>query len=498
MKKTTTPRPTISWPMTRSRPTPKRLDHLPPINGGTTATVLRNQDEMKTFLKTLYGSDEVDDYFAYENPANSNAEMPRTNDILSRIKKLPSTPVIDSEDIEDLLPVLYTELPEKINTPEPPGAPEYSSMELPPTNVGGTSSTEVEELKSDNDKSALKDEIIIAKDTAVKDKPLQNTKSQSKSKKPLPYKKPSQEKKHKRDRKPSQVKNSSQDTKPLHDKDSLENKKPLQGTKRPQDTLTRDSLSLETLEQETLLKETALPKEPLAAQPLREKYQQTKAPSDETSEQKHFSKQISNENSPRNESGSESEAEALVIPVEVESAVEIEKSAEDELRDIAGGEASEDEMFDLLMTNTSYPAEDSDSEENGLSLSDGRARDLKNVNQSELDKTILTLLYMSDNDDKEDESSLSESPKTLKSNLDSELSSIKETTIKTKSKHSSPVKSKKDKKKYDTIRTNDKSDNNLLLDIFKEAVENDEMDNHKTKSRHSTKNKRRPFQEMSE
>lgn len=417
-----------------------------------------------------------------------------------------------------------TKISENLFTPE--RSVEYSSEEKISSNNTGTiyiSSETAEENFSDM-ASSVELNLQISKEIYPKDKSDTQTTKVLKDKllqdqkllndqKPTHYTTPSQDEKTSHDKEVPHYNSPSKDMKPPQDEVEEEQyKKPLREKKplvfemnSPQEVLTQETsqdISDETSPLKTLPLKTSGPhtspvymtsavKLPTQKSPLktltpkklpfeiksREKLPKTKAVNDEDSEEKYSS----GEKSPNvrgDASGSESESDSSAIPIEMGSEQEIAKSAENMLR-LAPSTNYPTLPVDMLgmMSNSTYPHEESSSDSEAvdteLSLAPSLAQKVKKENQTDIDKTILTLLYLSDNEKNNDINGLLDDTKASQTNSETELTSGEDVSTKTKPESSLVFRSKNAEKYSKTVTGNNGFNNNVLFDILKEAVEND-------------------------
>lgn len=493
--------------------------------------------EKKRFLKSKY--EDTEEYITSRKPLELAGETPPIVKVQS-VANMGSTSTTYTTPPEDIADRLVTKMSENLFTPEISRSGEYSSSEEIANNTDTiTVSSEASEDKPSNEVPSLEEKAKISKDklyqqfTIFKQR-LSQDQTPSYDLKPaqgqklLLDKKNSHGNKVSHDKKPSQDQISSDEQKPSQDQKTLQSKKLLREEKMSvphlKETLQSNS-RLETSQetsQETLSEEKSQPtrspsllsltemslsdiplKKPQSEIALHEKLPKTKHSNEEDSEDKYISDEKSLQDKD-DVSRSESESESSAISIEIPP--EIETSGEKMLRfqNAPNDAALHEETLVTLISSTTYPTDElfSDSELNDpqLSLAPSLAKKIKKENQTDIDKTILTLLYLSDNDKDNDMNRImgptqfypmkAESHQGYDVDAESELTSEEDVSIKPKTKKNTHTFRSTNVKKDSNKRTaNDEFSRNILFDILKEAVDNGMLTNELNKRMNKLKKK---------
>lgn len=463
--------------------------------------------EKKRFLKSKYATTE--EYITSRKPLELASETLPIVKVQS-VATVGFTSTTYATPLEDIADPLVTKISENLFTPEVLRSDEYSSLEKIANNTSTiTVSREALEDKSSNELYSLEEKVEISKNI--------HQKGELHSQITMFKEKLSQHQTPSYDLKLTQDQISSDEQKPPQDQKTLKGKKPSQDRK----PLREDKMSVSHLKvtlqsntrletsqersQETLSEETSPPKTPAPLLSLtdmsssemlplkkspseiesHEKLPRNKHANEEDSEEKYFYDEKSLE-----DDVSESESSAISIEIEAEM-----KPTKKLLRfqNTTNVGALQEETLVTLTSKTTYPTDDlfSDSEliDPQLSLAPSLAEKIKKQNQTDLDKTILTLLYLSDNDKDNVMNGIMGHTQSYATNAESELTSEEDRSIKPKRKKNGTFKSTNVKKDSNKLTANDEFSSNILFDILKEAVDNGMFKNELNKRMNKLKKK---------
>lgn len=372
----------------------------------------------------------------------------------------------------------------KCKTKEESFTPEISFSEKLPQRSPNV--TDYTDISSDTGEDRLSNEVSSVEKKMVTQMTIDDITSQDI--------KPSLSKNLTQDKIPSHYKNLSQDKKPAKDQKPLREKKPpvspvnesSQFNSR-QDTLSQETSEETSVEMSLPLTGTSTPDFiPLQKSPLEmillEKLPNTKHTNEEDSKDNSKEKSVDDKS---DTSTSDSESESSAIPIEIELASEIDKSTENKLRlsPSANDVRIQEEMLSMFMDNTTYPTEgpsDSKPVDSQLALAPTLPKNIrKKGNRTDIDKSILTLLYLSEN---EKHNAIKGLDKFTKPPTDSESeedvsvkAKTKNSTIRLRNVEAESVKVPRDrhKEEEDSVKVpaNDEFSNSILFNILKQAVE---------------------------